>query len=48
MNEWSPVDLELRQGCVLSPWLFNLYMDGVVRQVNARKLGKGVEFLAGL
>ena len=22
----------LRQGCVMSPWLFNLYIDGVVRK----------------
>ena len=22
------------QGCVMSPWLFNVYMDGVVREVN--------------
>ena len=23
----------LRQGCVMSPWLFNLYIDGVVSRV---------------
>ena len=28
-------------GCVMSPWLFNVYMDGVVREV----LGKGLEQL---
>ena len=33
------------QGCVMSPWLFNVYMDGVVREVNARVLGKGLELL---
>ena len=32
----------LRQGCVMSPWLFNVYMDGVVRKVNVRVLGKGL------
>ena len=26
----------LRQGCVMSPWLFNVYMDGVVREVNVK------------
>ena len=31
----------LRQGCVVSPWLFNVYMGGVVREVNVRLLGKG-------
>ena len=24
---------------MMSPWLFNVYMDGVVREVNARVLG---------
>ena len=41
MSEWFPVNVGLRQGCVLSPWLFNVYMDGVVREVNVRALGKG-------
>ena len=27
----------------MSPWLFNVYMDGVVRDVNVRVLGKGLE-----
>ena len=30
----------------MSPWLFNVYMDGVVREVNARMLGKGPELLS--
>ena len=25
----------------MSPWLFNVNMDGVVREVNVRVLGKG-------
>ena len=28
------------------PWLFNVYMDGVVREVNVRVLGKGFELLS--
>ena len=42
VNEWFPVNVRLRQSCV-SPWLFNVYMDGVVREVNARVLGNGLE-----
>ena len=30
----------------MSLWLFNVYMDGVVRAVNARMLGKGLELLS--
>ena len=26
----------------MSPWLFNVYMDGVVREVNVRMLGSGL------
>ena len=36
----------LRQGCMLSTWLFDAYMDGVVREVNVRVLGKGLELLS--
>ena len=35
VSEWFPVRVGLRQGCVMSPWLFNLYIDRVVREVNA-------------
>ena len=43
MSEWFPINVVLSQGCitcVISSWLFNVYMDGVVREVNARVLGK--------
>ena len=44
VSEWFPVNVRFRQGCVMSPWLFNVYMDGVVREVNARVFGrKGLE-----
>ena len=36
----------MRQGCVMSPWLFNVYIDGVVREVNFRLIGKGLELLS--
>jgi len=47
VSEWFPVNVGLRQGCVMSPWLFNMYMDGVVREVNARVLGEGCELWKG-
>ena len=46
VSEWFPVNVGLRQDCVMSPWLFNVYMDGVVREVNVRALGKGLELLS--
>ena len=31
---------------MMSPWLFNVYMDGVVREVNVRVLEKRLELLS--
>ena len=45
VSEWFPVRVGLRQGCVM--WLFNLYIDGVVREVNARVLGRGLKLVDG-
>ena len=41
--EWFPVNVGLRQGCVMSPRLFNVYMDGVFRDLNVKIIGKGLE-----
>ena len=30
----------------MSPWLFNVYMNGVGREKNVRVLGKGLELLS--
>ena len=46
VSEWFPVNVGLRQCCVMSPWLFNVYVDRVVREVNVRVLGKGLELLS--
>ena len=32
VSERFPDNVGLRQGCVMSPWLFNVYVDGVVRE----------------
>ena len=42
LSERFEVNVGLRQGCVMSPWLFNVFMDGVVREVNMRTLGRGL------
>ena len=34
VSKWFPVNVGLRQGCLMSPWLFDVNMDGVVREVN--------------
>ena len=47
MSEWFPVNVGFKQGCVMSLRLFNVYMDGVVREVNAGVLMKGMELLIG-
>ena len=49
VSERFPVRVGLRQGCVMLPWLFSLYIDidGVVREVNTRVLGRGVKLVDG-
>ena len=45
VSEWLSVNVGVRQGCVMSPRLFNLYMDGVVREVQARTLGRRAQLV---
>ena len=47
VSEWFPVRVGLRQGCVMSLWLFNLYTDGVAREVNTRVLSGGLKLVVG-
>ena len=47
VSEWFPMRVGLRQGCVMSLWLFNLCIDGVVREVNALVLGRGLKLVDG-
>ena len=38
MSERFRIDSEMRQGCIMSPWLFNVNMDAVIKEV---KMGMG-------
>ena len=41
-SEWFEVGLGLRQGCVMSPWLFNLFMDALMKEVGEKAGDVGV------
>ena len=43
MSEWFDVKVGLRQGCVMSTWLFNLFMDATMKEVKRRMGDSGVE-----
>ena len=38
VSEWFLINVQLRHDCVMSSWLFLLYMDDVVCELNARVL----------
>ena len=44
-SDCFPVKVGLRQGCVMSSKLFNIFMDGVVREVYSRMGGRGLELI---
>ena len=37
-SECSRIASGMRQGCIMSPWLFNVYMDALMKEV---KMGRG-------
>ena len=41
-GEWFEVGVGLRQGCVMSPWLFNLLVDAAVKEVREKAGDAGV------
>ncbi len=36
LSESFNVAVGVRQGCVMSPWLFNIYMDECIREMKVR------------
>ncbi len=45
LSDSFAVGVGVRQGCVMSPWLFNIFMDGCMREVIAKvgKVGAGLK-----
>lgn len=37
LTEWFSIDTSVRKGCVMSPWLFIVFIDGVLREVRILK-----------
>ena len=46
VSEWFLANIGLRHGCVMSPWLFNIYMDGLVREMTAMVLRTILELMS--
>jgi hypothetical protein len=42
-TDWFPVQKSVRQGCILSPGLFNLYSEHIIRTVGLEDMEAGVK-----
>ncbi len=45
-SEHFEVKVVLRQGCVMSPWLFSIYIDGVMREMKGKVGEVGIRMYA--
>ena len=41
------IDSMVRQGCIISHWLFNVYMDGVMKEVKMGMERRGMRLFLG-
>ena len=46
-SERFRIDSGVRQGCIMSPCIFNVYMDGVMKKVKMRNGKEGSELHGG-
>ena len=44
-SEWFGIDSGVRCGCIISPWLFNVYMDTLIRDVKMGIGMRGIRFM---
>ena len=44
-SEWFMINSGVRQWCIMFPWLFNVYMDEVMKEVKMGIGGRGLSFL---
>ena len=45
VSEEFMIDSGVRQGCIMFPWLFKVYMDGVMKKVKMEMRRRGVSFM---
>ena len=45
ISEQFRIDSGVRKGCIMSPWLFNVYMDAVMEEVKIGMRKRAVRFL---
>ena len=41
--DWIKIGKEVRQGCILSPWLFNLYAEYIIRKAKLDESQAGIK-----
>ncbi len=45
LNEFFNLTVGLKQGCMMSLWLFSVYMDGVMKEIQGKKVDAGVPLM---
>ena len=43
MTDWFQIGKEVHQGCILSPYLFNLYVEYIMRNTGLEKAQDGIK-----
>ena len=41
--DWFQIEKEVHQGCILSPWLFNLYAEYIIRNAGLDEAQAGIK-----